>query len=118
MDLAEFIAARYDEWEGLARQAWPFQTGSRDEGQPPEHISWRRNAGHPEFALRHVATLRAILALHRSELIEGFNADGDERSGYFCAECGMEAYPCPTVRHLGADFSTHADYRQEWAPLG
>jgi hypothetical protein len=115
-DLRLFLTARYDEWERRARAAYPHETGSRDEGQPPDWVSYRRGPGNAEFGLRHVATLRAIVALHHVELIEGRNADGDERSEYFCAECDLQAYPCPTLRHLAADFSHLPDYRQEWKP--
>jgi len=102
--LPEFLGARLDEWESLGRQALPWQTGSRDEGQPPEHVSWRRSAGSVEFGLRHVATLRAIVEIHRI----GYDpCDAHDAS--------LKSVPCETLLHLAADWSTHPDYRQEWA---
>lgn len=96
----KFLNARLDEWERLGDQAYPFQTGSRDEGQPVEHVSWRRGPGSVEFGLRHVATLRAIVANHVYDQ-------------YGCESCEYPGY-CPVLA-LAADFSTHPDYRQEWA---
>lgn len=98
MNIAAFITARLDEWERLASQALSVQTGSRDAGQPVEQVSWRRGGGHPQFALRHVATLRAIVESQAGPYLPGY------------------VPPTPVLRLLAADWRTHQDYRPEWAP--
>lgn len=103
--LIAFLTARYDEWERQAREAYPHETGSRDEGQPPSWVTYRRGPGNAEFGLRHVATLRAILAEHAG--VDPCDAhDG----------ISLRSVPCDTLRLLAADFSHLPDYRQEWAP--
>jgi hypothetical protein len=118
-DVTKFLTARYDEWERRARDAYPHETGSRDEGQPLDWVAYRRGPGNAEFGLRHVATLRAVLAEH-AEI--GRNS----KDGPICNTCvniGADPmsddfyvpYPCKTVRRLADDFSHLPDYRQEWA---
>lgn len=104
-DLAAFLNARLDEWERLARQAYPVQTGSRDEGQPPEHVSWRRGPGSVEFGLRQVEAGRAILALLEQDVVDGRERDYD-------ASEALEQ----VVRICAAVFNGHSDYRPEWKP--
>jgi hypothetical protein len=113
MDIAEFVKARLDEWEQRGRAAYPHQTGSRDEGQPPEHVSWRRGPGSVEFGLRHVATLRAIVA-------DCERAIGPQRELSRYAAPGTP-YDAPhanvafrTLCALAADWSTHRDYNESW----
>ena len=113
--LAEFLAARLDEWENLGRQALPWQTGSRDEGQPAEHVSWRRSAGGVEFGLRGVEADRKLIAAYAAaratvppvddwyEVADGVKvgvADGLESA----------------LKIRAAMFAAHPDYRPEWKP--
>ena len=106
--LIGFLNARLDEWERLGRQALPFHTGSRDEGQPAEHVSWRRSAGSVEYGLRNVATLRTVIKLREQVLDQRF-ADDQWNTGYDAAMMGV-------LRQFAVIFSTHPDYRPEWAP--
>ena len=109
-DLIAFINARLAEWERMAQQALPLQTGSRDEGQPVEHVSWRRGAGHPQFALHHVAALRAIVAAY-AEVARMDIADPEPEFA-----CGRAVGLGEAVRQLAASWNLHPGYRQEWAP--
>lgn len=99
--LVAFVQARLDEWERLARQALPLQTGSRDQGQPAEHVSWRRGAGHPEFALRHITTLREVAS-----------------SAAHLAACGDKLVSIigeTMLMQLASSWPGHPDYRAGWA---
>ena len=71
--------------------------------------------------LREVEAKRAILAEHEES---NWDIDGSR----LCLRCinpydlaggkphQWVFFPCPTLRHLGAIYSAHPDYRQEWAP--
>lgn len=114
-ELIAFVKARLDEWERLARQALPVQTGSRDEGQPVEHVSWRRGPGSVEFGLRHVATLRKIVAdCERAMSTQAeFNAAHARYGSPFPSPHANLAFRA--LLQLAADWPTHRDYRAEWA---
>jgi hypothetical protein len=127
--IAEFLGARLDEWEFRGRQALPWQTGSRDIGQPPEHVSWRAGPGSVEFGLRHAATLRAVLALHATVVTPTTQFDPDQgttgkppwwlEDACSCTICGQfdaSSGGCMTVRLLAADLATHPDYMASWKP--
>lgn len=123
-DLAAWISERYDEAEALANAALGGTDGTWQMGyRSDEYIRFAAFDAHQvrggaidEDTLRHIALKRAILTLHKPELIEVINADQDERSGVFCSECSLEVYPCPTVRQLGTEFIDREGYRPEWAP--
>ena len=70
----------------------------------------------PARVLRDVEAKRRVVELHYAELVEVINADGDERSGYWCAECDGAPFPCRTLRLLAWAYADHQDYRPEWAP--
>lgn len=57
----------------------------------------------PAAVLRRITADRQLLELHRPELIEAVNADGDQRSGHFCTE-DDDPYPCATVRLLAEGY--------------
>ncbi len=59
---------------------------------------------------------RALLELHHAELIEVVNADHEERSGDWCAECDGETFPCRTLRLLASAYADHPDYNEAWRP--
>ena len=125
---AEFMGARYDEAEALARGE---QRGfiDRANGAAVRQGDWarvtcdpvtgpfggqtrQRNIGtglyvaalsDPDRVLRDIALKRAILAEHSE----------------YCDQCRCcwRTYPCHTARQLGAEFSDHPDYRAaEWEP--
>ena len=108
-DLIAFLSARLDEWERRARRALPHETGSRDEGQPPEWVTWRHSGGNSQFGLRQIAAQRAILAAY-AEVAHMDVPDLESEFSYGRAVGLGEA-----VRHLAAVYSNHPDYRQEWA---
>ena len=103
-ELVAFLNARLDEWERLARQAYPVQTGSRDEGQPPEHVSWRRGPGSVEFGLRQVEADRELLARYEMarKALPGRFKDGFLE--------GLEQ----ALEIRAQRFDSHPDYRSQW----
>jgi hypothetical protein len=70
----------------------------------------------PARVLRDIEAKRRLVEFHHAKLIEVVNADREERSGYWCAECDGEAFPCRTLRLLALPFADHPDYRAEWRP--
>lgn len=70
----------------------------------------------PARVLRDVEAQRALLELHHAELIEVVNADHEERSGDWCAECDGETFPCRTLRLLASAYADHPDYNEAWRP--
>jgi Family of unknown function (DUF6221) len=126
MDLAEFLAARLDEDERLARQALdePAPEDGRDIRYPyPGRLARAmHDARHgPARVLREVAARRAILAEHAAT---DWTAYGDR----MCRRCVLDddephdepyhwlPFPCPTLRALAAAYSDHPDYDPAWAP--
>jgi hypothetical protein len=135
MELTEFIAARLDEDEAVARR----NTGNdgladTEEGGPgyPDYQTYDGddinaacdflNQFRPLRMLREIEAKRAILAEHQPY-------DCMEPNGQRCYRCASdrayrsgaaihEAWPCATLRALAAIWSDHPDYRQERPPLG
>ena len=135
MTIVEFLEARLDEDEEIARDAagWDSSGSVRDEGL------WRRDgvnsvidssrrmvvfgdgsapddskATHiahydPARALAEVAAKRGILEAH---------AGRSPRSSDFCRICedpytyGPEAWPCDTVRYLASIYKDHPDFNK------
>ena len=104
-ELTGFLAKRLDEVESRAKQALPWQTGSRYEGQPPAWVSHASFWGHPRAALNSVEADRALLALLEHEVVSG------RKNGYNAPDALEQV-----VRIRAAVWSGHRDYRQEWAP--
>jgi hypothetical protein len=87
-------------------------------------------ASAPAHRLRDIALKRAILALHAAETRrEQRRALADDIAAgkplwwyevvHSCVICGWfdsETGGCATVRQLGAEYGTHPQYRQVWAP--
>ena len=143
MTLVEFLKARLDEDEAIARTAADDPgIGERWEG---DHDSvrnadadgsgfiavgpWESGVGafgphaachDPARVLREVEAKRRIMARHKI----GDPAYGwPPRSCEGCGEVGEICDPrvddidkCPELRDLAAVYSDHPDYRQEWAP--
>lgn len=116
--LADFLSARLDEDERLARQALE-ETGTERETRypyPDRLATCMHDARHsPARVLREVAAKRAILAEHRidPELLPGVC--------YRCrygvpAHWEPAAWPCPTLRALAAVWRDHPDYDPSWSP--
>ena len=59
-----------------------------------------------ERALREIESKRAILAEHAPS----------EVAPDACRRCKSMAFPCRTVRVVGAIWDGHPDYRAEWKP--
>jgi hypothetical protein len=70
----------------------------------------------PARVLREIDAKRRLVELHHAEQVEAINADGDERSGYWCFECDGEPFPCRTLRLLALPYADRPGYREEWAP--
>ena len=127
-DLVEFLRARLDEDEALAREApaGPWYIGNAvDPTQPcsvhtfpsvrlvadglnwlvAEHIA-RQN---PARVLAEVEAKRRILAVHRPYVPEPDQA---------CLGCagGIMFTSCPVVRLLALPYADHPDYCDEWRP--
>ncbi|GAQ52087.1 DUF6221 family protein [Streptomyces acidiscabies] len=131
VDLAEFVRARLDEDERvakalfddprpgrIARWEWCDDSSIRDRGTP--HVilrvkfTWLREAAHitrhdPARVLREVDAKRQMLAIHRPYVAE---------PGQACLGCagGIEWETCPVVRLLALPYADHPDYREEWRP--
>lgn len=131
MDIAEFLAARYDEeadaanWSGPARIAWlayrdadggmRYTTVAASHG---DYDPWTAN-GHelptpasarivwdPASVRRGVAAKRALLALHMKR--------GEMVGNVYCAEDWSEL-PCLTTRIMAKPYAEHPDYDPAWA---
>ena len=70
----------------------------------------------PARVLRQIEAKRELLALHAAEWIDTGDADGNDRSGYFCAECDGKTFPCRTLRLLAAVYADRPGYQEGWAP--
>jgi hypothetical protein len=139
--LVEFLAARYDEAEALARgvddhsEPWPGQW------KADGNLAVRTYNGHvlayaqhgefkPGFAAyvadNDPAHRLADIALKRAILAEHAPYDCSEPAVQRCTRCAsddaypngvavMAAYPCATARQLGNEFSKHPEYKAGWA---
>lgn len=102
-ELVAFINARLDEVESLAKQALPWQTGSRYEGQPAAWVSHASLWGHPQAALNSVKADREILDwLGHQDRVYG--------------DYGVIETLERVVRFRAAIFGGHRDYRAVWCP--
>lgn len=142
--LVEFLRARLDEDEALAREAppGPWLIGNAvDPTQPcsvhtfpgvrlvadglnwlvAEHIA-RQN---PARTLADVAAKRSVLARHHAAPVPPGNEWAEEYP--YCAAHGYKGpdgtviYPveledCPELRDLAGPYGRHPDYREEWKP--
>lgn len=120
VELVEFLAARLDEDEQVARAAdsklgylvgavdyW-FPEAERDEQHAVRHA--------PGRVLAEVDAKRRSVALHHAELVEAKSPDGDDRAVLWCWECDGEAFPCRTLRLLALPYADHPDYDEAWRP--
>jgi hypothetical protein len=145
VDLVRWLGACLDEDERIARAATPgpwvdqggYVTDSGPDGLPRVQVTdygtqdgepeednprGRADSAHivafadPARVLREIDAKRRIVELHHAELVEAVNADGDERSGYWCFECDGEPFPCRTLRLLALPYGDRPGYRAEWRP--
>jgi len=92
--------------------------------------TWREDRADAAHIARHdparvlatCAAHRRIVELHYFVERDWVDADGDDRSGYFCALCegekdytGDSTYPCNTLRALAAIYADREGFRTEWA---
>lgn len=119
-DIVEFLTARLDEREQLARGVEHAVGDQYDAltaamgttyGLSMVSLYWRSHD--PARVLAEVAAKRAIVELHQPELVETINADGDERSGDICTCCD-EVWPCDTLKLLALPDDAHPDYKPTW----
>ena len=127
-DLIEFLRARLDEEQDLARRAafgWGAEwTAVRDEDD------WARVtadgslnvAGSEDVdVIRHAACwdparVLAEIAAKRAAIDEHVVDDDPTGEGVFCNSCDRFDYPCRTLRALAQPYSSHPDYDPEWTP--
>lgn len=125
-NLADFLAARYDEAEKLAREAEAFDGAVSHRYYPgPDGdllgsitLGMFHHANRPKLRLADIKLKRAILAEH--ERVK--SAD----HGYGCKTCDWDSHCegvmvgtdqwCATVRQLGTEFDQHEAYQAGWAP--
>lgn len=131
MDPVEFLTARLDEDEAVARAAI---SGQGDEGwitHDPDASSSDERVVHPHVGIVHehvqrvhivrwdpwrvladVEAKKQIAKIHvRRPAVVG----ATEPKGYRC-RCCQTAYPCTTVRWLIQPFAAHSDYDESWRP--
>lgn len=138
MDLVEFVTARLDEREALARAAgaqafYAYREGGDDgwavegmDGSPgaiigDQHLAHHIAASDPAHVLREVAAMRAIVELHsfdrpqRHECIDWGWRDPDDPDE---PKRTMTGYSddCPVLRLLALPDAEHPDYQPEWRP--
>ncbi len=109
----QFLRARLDEEEWIAKEALGWQTGSRYEEQPRAWV--RHSECHtPARTFAEVEVKRRILDLHRE-------VEDPQEMQTYCSECDLGRdkypyYPCTTLRLLAVLYAGHPDYREEWRP--
>jgi hypothetical protein len=120
MTLVEFLTARWDDAEQVARQR-VADNDLFDSQRDPTRVdlvyiaplSRPGNPGDPAHVLADITAKRWILALHCVR--DGTGRSGD-RYAATCDECGGR-HPCDTVRALAEPFADHPDYDAEsWRP--
>ena len=122
MTIVEFLNARLDEQERLAREALGYETSDHDgpflrhavDYLGPEladHIA----AHDPATVLARVAAWRAVI--HQHGIGDGAHEcpDGFMDSAETEPHTGWELV-CMTQRHLASVYAEHPDYQQEWKP--
>jgi hypothetical protein len=123
-ELVQFLRARLDEDEALAREAppGPWHIGNAVDPTQPCHVHTFPGARmvadglnwlaaehiarqHPARILSEVAAKRRIIAEHAL-------------NGWVCTTCDNgeveQTFPCPTLRILAVPYADHPDYRAEW----
>lgn len=129
IDIVAFITARLDEDE-LAALAAPgpqwdggdgylgvvdgqdLVWGNHTEGYIDAEASTHIARHDPARVLRDVEANRRLLDLHGQS-----EPDGHDGSGYrfACSHCD-QTVPCASLRLLGAPYSDHPGWREEWRP--
>jgi len=134
----EFLTARYDERETVARRAYSqgaWRSGSTYgmfvsvEAQSWTVVSgeWERSdADHialndPAYILADIAAKRAILALHAPKDRQPWGIGNGWQECVVCFDPGTEAgeytwetWPCPTLRALVQPYAEHPDFDPTW----
>lgn len=127
MTIEEFIRARLDDDERIAREAdsgdgeWSFDNRFDHVGTPDETVHSLHHSEHiarhdPARALRQVAANRTMLTLYATHRVYGppwedseLDTDGPDR--WTGADAVFEALLATTA----AIWSDHPDYRPEWS---
>jgi len=125
-DLVEFLRARLDEDERIARARiegsdWMDFERCKDIHHP--HADYLPHFN-PYRVLAEVEAKRRIIDLHGESkyitnrydcnICTDNGVTNDQDSGETFAE--PEAWPCRTIRLLALPYSDHPDYQQEWRP--
>lgn len=142
MELLDFLRARLDEDEQVARAAkgghlrgtdqWTFGPGNADgvhtgADTPVTRFTWPREGAHiarhdPARVLAECAAKRRIVERHPIRVEREWEnpMDGPARQveERYCAICGWVRDACDTVKDLASVYAERADYRAEWALTG
>lgn len=70
----------------------------------------------PARVLREIDAKRQILVVHDAVWVDTGDADGNDRSGYFCTECDTAPFPCRTLRLLALPYADRPGYLESWRP--
>lgn len=97
-----------------SREEWPTASGLGslpqfaipEAEEVPSAVGGHIARHDPSRVLAEVEAKRGILEAHGGDLPE---------QPMFCGHCEHDT-PCPTLRFLAAPYSSHPDYRPEWAP--
>lgn len=114
MDIAEFLTARVDEDEAVAREAGPsrVQDGFHELGVLDDDYRHATVVISSERLLAEVAAKRAIVDLHgRAHECVGYYSAGDINTSAWC----VAAVDCDALRVLARVYADHPDYDPAWA---
>lgn len=141
MTITEFLTARLDEDEAMARAASPgpwHPNAERDEvlavdditvadgfalSSPQTRATTEHIARHdPARVLADIAAKRAIVVMHPSVRLRDQPGSGHTSDAVVCAyDSGPDdvsdastAYPCITLRMLAQPYAEHEDYDEGW----
>ena len=112
-DLVEFLRARLDEDEAVAREAVKIRERVY-QGRFESDLTFEAWDDHPagtvivgpERVLREVEAKRALILAELSHV--------DDWEANYCYTCHDVPQRCPTLRTLAAVYADHPDYRDEW----
>jgi len=135
VDLVRWLTAALDEEAEDAQRAFSGQADPengwgayRPEGQRHTtivpHVGMIHEAvqadhvvrWNPARVLREIDAKRQLLELHHAEWVDTGDADGNDRSGYFCSECDVTPFPCRTLRLLALPYADRDGYLEAWRP--
>ncbi|MCR6706565.1 MAG: DUF6221 family protein [Cellulomonas sp.] len=110
-DLTEFLLARFDEDDAVARD--PHESVRAERAADMDRIEWDDCCGYVRLGLGRMlaeseAKRRIVEECRASvERVDFWYGQGDQ---------DVSSLPARTLRLLALPYATHADYREEWRP--